>query len=234
MNNKSVGRILWGVALVALGVIFAINALGIVDINIFFSGWWTLFIIVPSFIGLLSRRDKVGNLIGLLIGVALLLYAQGVLKFASVWQMLIPMILILIGLQLIFKSPFQRRTSQRIRELKYGDYAPVKDAAAFSAHKLNFDGQVFKGAVLDAVFGSIMCDLRNAIIEEDCVITASAVFAGIDIKVPDHVHVEIASETFFGGVSDKRSKTTFSGDQAVKPQTLYVEANCVFGGVDIS
>ncbi len=234
MKNKSLGRIIWGFVLVAVGTIFALNALGITEINIFFAGWWTLFIIVPSFIGLFSRRDKVGSLIGLFIGVALLLYAQGILRFASIWQMLIPMIIILIGLQLIFSSPFQRTTSKRIKELKYKDQETYKESAAFSARKVDFTGQIFRGAVLDAVFGSISCDLRNAIIDEDCVITASAVFAGIDIKVPDNVRVEIAAETFFGGVSDKTRRSEVSGNQPQKAITLFVEASCVFGGIDIA
>lgn len=55
---KKTSGILWGIALVAIGVILALNALGITDINIFFDGWWTLFFIIPSLIGLISERDK--------------------------------------------------------------------------------------------------------------------------------------------------------------------------------
>ena len=47
---KKFGNILWGVVLIIVGVIFGLNAVGLTDINIFFHGWWTLFIIVPSFI----------------------------------------------------------------------------------------------------------------------------------------------------------------------------------------
>ena len=41
-----------GICFYYSGVIFGLNALEITDINIFFDGWWTLFIIVPCFIGL--------------------------------------------------------------------------------------------------------------------------------------------------------------------------------------
>jgi len=53
-------------------------------------------------------------------------------------------------------------------------------------------------------------------------------------KVPDYVHVEIASETFFGGVSDKRQKTVTSDSPQDKRLTLYIEASSVFGGIDIT
>ncbi|HHW93120.1 MAG TPA: cell wall-active antibiotics response protein [Clostridiaceae bacterium] len=234
MKNQYIGRIIWGIALVAVGTIFALNALGITQISIFFDGWWTLFIIVPSFVCLFTRRGKMGCLIGLVVGVSLLLSAQGIISFATVWKLAIPIIIILIGLRLIFTSPFQRQTNKIIRGLKRDNEAPVKETAAFSAQKICFDGQVFNGAVLDAVFGSISCDLRNAIIEKDCLISASAVFAGIEIKVPDHVHVEIASDSLFGGVSDKKKSTKEQGGQSNKTITLFIEAHCVFGGVDIT
>lgn len=234
MNNRKIARILWGLALVALGVVFALKTLGIADINIFFNGWWALFIIVPSFVGLFSNRDKLGSLFGLGIGVALLLSAQGILDFSLIWKLLIPIIIVLIGLKLIFPSSWRRGTHERIEQLKHDKQVPVKDTAAFSGHKIDFSGQAFRGAELDAVFGSISCDLRHAIIEEDCVITASVVFAGISIRVPDHVHVEIASETFFGGVSDKRQKTVASDNLQDKKITLYIKASSVFGGIDIT
>ena len=74
---KSFGNVLWGIVLIVVGLIIGGNALGITNINIFFDGWWTLFIIVPCFIGLFKEREKTGNIIGLLIGanLSLLLYA---------------------------------------------------------------------------------------------------------------------------------------------------------------
>ena len=49
---KQFRSIIWGIAIIALGVILGGNALGWFSIDIFFDGWWTLFIIVPSAIKL--------------------------------------------------------------------------------------------------------------------------------------------------------------------------------------
>ena len=217
MKNINISKIIWGLALVIVGAVFALNALGLTDISIFFDGWWTLFIIVPSIVGLFSKQGKIGSLIGLVIGVALLLSAQGILDFVTVWKLSIPIIIILIGLKMIFASTFNKRTSEKIKELKHKDTAPTKDAVAFSSRKIDYDGQIFEGAILDAVFGSITYDLSNAIIDKDCVITASAVFAGIDIKMPNYVKVKIDSNGLFGGVSDKRKRKNIKTISRITP-----------------
>ena len=87
---KKLSRILWGMALVALGVIWGINTLGIADINVFFKGWWTLFIIIPCLAGLITGNDRTGNLFFLFVGVGLLLASQGVFSFSLFWKLLLP------------------------------------------------------------------------------------------------------------------------------------------------
>ena len=76
---KKISRALWGIVLVAVGVILALNAFGFTSIDIFFDGWWTLFIIVPCVIGLCTDYDKSGHIIGICIGVFLLLCCQDIL-----------------------------------------------------------------------------------------------------------------------------------------------------------
>ena len=66
-----VSKWLWGGLLIALGVILGVNALGIAHIDIFFPGWWTLFIIVPCVVGLFDDDvEKGGDIIGIRLGVA--------------------------------------------------------------------------------------------------------------------------------------------------------------------
>ena len=60
-NNK----IIWGCVLLAVRAILILNTFGITNIDVFFDGWWTLFIIVPSFIGLFNSNEKTGSIIGI-------------------------------------------------------------------------------------------------------------------------------------------------------------------------
>ena len=222
---KKVSSILWGVVLVAVGVVFALNAFGITDIDVFFDGWWTLFIIVPCVIGLFTESDKTGNIIGIVIGVFLLLCCQDILSFSMLWKLLIPAIIVVVGLKLILSGLFGNKATNIIKKLKQEGKKPKTECAIFSGSNINYGGEVFESADLTAVFGGINCDLRTAIIEKDCAIQATAVFGGIDILVPPGVTVKINSTSIFGGVTNKIKPTP-------NAPTLHVNCICLFGGVD--
>ena len=223
---KKTSSILWGIVLIAAGVIWAMNELNITNINIFFDGWWTLFIIVPCAIGLFAEREKTGNVIGIAVGVFLLLCCRDILSFSMLWKLLLPAIVIIIGLKLILNGLFGNKANEIIKKMRLEGKEPKSGCAVFSENNLNYDGEVFEGAELTAVFGGVKCDLRNAVIEKDCAIHISAIFGGIDIFVPDNVNVKVNSNSIFGGVSNKTSVRQ-------NAPTIYVSGTCMFGGADI-
>ena len=225
---KKFGNLLWGLVLIVLGLIIGGNALGITNINVFFDGWWTLIIIIPCFIGLFKEREKTGNIIGLLIGIALLLACQDLLDFNLVWKLLFPAILVAIGVSIIFKDVIGGKVSKEIKKLNEKKTGENEYCATFSGQDVRFDGEQFKGVDLTAVFGGIKCDLRNAIIEEDAVINTSSIFGGIDIYVTENVKVKVKSSSIFGGVSDEKKHS-----QNADAHTIYINATCIFGGVEI-
>ena len=211
-----------------VGLLLGLNALGITHINVFFDGWWTLFIIVPCVVGLVSGKDIVGHLIGIAIGVFLLLCCQDILDFGMLWKLVLPIIIVLFGVKMIFGNRLDRVSSDVIKRIQSTNGQVPYGTAVFTGEKMNFSGEVFHGAELNAVFGGVECDLRNAIINQDCVIQASAVFGGIDIYVPTNVNIKVSSNSIFGGVSNK----TANYHDELAP-TIYIKCNCMFGGVDI-
>lgn len=223
---KKSSSILVGIVLVAAGTLFALNALNITDIDIFFDGWWTLFIIIPGVTGLFTERDKTGSIIGIAVGVFLLLCCQGVLSFSVLWKLLVPAVVIVIGLKLVLTGIFGNKANEMIAGIKENGGEPKTGCATFSGCNLNYDGEVFEGAELTAAFGHVKCDLRTAIINADCAIQVSAIFGGIDIFVPDTVNVKVSSNCIFGGISNKTPPRKDA-------PTLYVSGTCMFGGVEI-
>lgn len=224
---KKTSRVLWGIIVIAIGVLFALNALEITDINLFFDGWWTLFIIVPCVIGLFTDHDKVGQLIGIGIGIFLLLCCQDIISFKLSWKLFVPAIIIIVGLRMVFGGLFGKKTDKITEEMKASGKRGETGCAVFSGCDMNFDGQVFEGAELTAVFGGVECDLQKAIIEKDCVIRASAIFGGIDIQVPDGANVKVNATSIFGGVSNEVRNSE------VNAVTIYISGICMFGGVEI-
>ena len=223
---KKVSSVICGLLLIAAGVIFALNALNIADIDIFFDGWWTLFIIVPCGVGLFTEREQTGTLLGIAIGIFLLLSCQDIVSFSMLWKLLVPAIIVIIGLKMVFTGLFGNKANEIISRMKQSGNNPKVGYAAFSGCDINYDGEVFEGAELSATFGGVKCDLRNAVIEKDCAIQVSAIFGGIDILVPDNVNVKVHSNSIFGGMSNK----TVSRPNA---PTIYISGTCMFGGVEI-
>lgn len=226
---KKISNILWGIVLVVLGIIFCLNALEITNISLFFDGWWTLFIIIPCAVGLFTNSEKTGDIIGLFIGVGLLLACQNIIDFDMLWKLFVPVIIIIIGIKLIFKDVIKNRTAKLLDKKRIAGGEPLKQyCATFSGQNLSFEGEAFDGVDLTAVFGGIKCDLTHAMIKDDAVINICSVFGGIDVYLPENVTVKIYSSSIFGGVSNKKNK--HSDTDAI---TVYINANCIFGGADI-
>ena len=202
---KQIKPIVWGVAIIALGVIFGGNALGLFNFDVFFDGWWTLFIIIPSFISLVTEKDKLASLGFLAIGVILLLAAQKVFSFGIAWKVILAVVLITVGLSIIVKAMFHGKNDKEVEEKvkNLGDGKNMdSQTAIFSGSDRVYKDEVFSGSNLMAVFGGVDLDLRDAKFEKDTVIKAFALFGGIDIIVPNDVKVKLRSGFVFGGFSD--------------------------------
>lgn len=224
---KKVKSTMWGIVLVVLGIIWAGNALDLFDIDVFFDGWWTLFIIVPSLFGLFDDDDKKSNLIFLIIGILLLLGCQKIIDFDLVWKLIVPVIIIVIGLSLVFKNTVSKDVNKKIAELNKKIDDKNEYAAVFSSQEVKVEND-FQGANVNAVFGELKLDLSKNKFKNDIVINASSIFGSVVIYVPNDAKIIVKSNSVFGGVSNKAE----SSDSKTS-KTIYVNGSCVFGGVDI-
>lgn len=257
MNNRNkIGSVLWGIAFILVGVGIAGNAFHIWDFDLFFNGWWTLFIIVPCAISVIQNGPRSGSMIGLVIGILLLLMQQELIQWSTVGDLILPIILVAIGLGFILRPNHRRETPpfendggftdfQNNSEDTFGgtythangfsgttgssDYGKAKDISAiFGSRKVTYQNETFTGATMNAIFGGACLDLRNASMSGNIEITASAVFGGIDILVPENVRVVVSSVPIFGGVTNKAVNPV--GDiRAV----IHINATCMFGGIEI-
>ncbi len=223
---KKVSNILWGLVFIVIGIIWGLNATGVAHIDIFFDGWWTLFIIVPSIIGIIEKPKDTSSYIFLIVGICLLLATRDIISFSLIAKLIVPIIFVMIGMGIIFKDTMNSRVSKKISEIdKDGTELYV---ASFSENKVKLSGDEFKNAKLDATFGGVIFDLSQCEITKDGVITASAIFGGVDIIVPKGVNVKVKSTGIFGGTTNRISNSNTEG-----AKTIYIDSFALFGGVEI-
>ena len=223
---KKISNAIWGAVLVLLGIIFALKIFNVVDVDIFFDGWWTLFIIIPAFAGLLLEREKIGNLFCLAIGVFLLLCSQGLIEFSWAWKIFVPAVIVVIGLKLLLAGVFGNKPDRMGRDMKKSGKAPKRVRAFFSSKEHELSEEWFDGAELIAVLGEVNYDLTKATIEKDCSIYAVAILGRVSITVPNSINVKVESNSVFGDVSNRTT------DREDVP-TLCVSGKCLFGKVEI-
>jgi hypothetical protein len=93
-------RRIFGIVLLVLGVIFLLNVLNIWNFNPFFTGWWTLLLIIPAIVSMSKQGVTTGNMILLIIGVVLFLRERD-FDFKG---FLLPAVLIILGITLFIKK----------------------------------------------------------------------------------------------------------------------------------
>ncbi len=216
--REKLANVLWGLVWIAIGVFVFGKVMGFWEVPVLFPGWWTLLIIVPSFISMIKNGIRPVNSIFMLCGVLLLLERNGVIAGGTLGKVLVPAIFFIIGLSILLRSVFGGTKRHYNGSQGY--------SATFAGNVITATESPFTGCEADAVFGGLDLDLRDVTIEDGAVIEASAIFGGIDIKVPQGVNVKVKRTELFGGA---KSHVSNQGSGPV----LYVNALCMFGGVDI-
>ncbi len=198
-----------GILLILIGLIYLGSNLGLFNINIFFDGWWALFIIVPS-INCLFKKEYINFLLGTLIGVLLILAANDIINWSLVGQIFLPALLIIIGFNLIFTKKFS---------LTFGK--------GFTAIFSSVEEKVTecKDISTTAIFGGVDLDLRKLDLTKNITINCFTIFGGIDILLPDSVNVVVKGMPIFGGVENM-----YNGKGK---HTITIEYGCIFAGISI-
>lgn len=233
-NMKNTGRIISGVAILALGICWALDLSGL--INLSFDGWWTLFIIIPCLVSFFTHKHKSGALIGIGVGVLLLLATRDIIMWDLIWKYILCWVAVVWGLSLIFchkgtcccHKQCDRASVDELKFVNQEGRQVRKINVTFGKQEYEFNGQRFEGADVETSFGFIALDLRNADIVDGAVINVSCSFGGMEIRVGKDVCVKTAVESTFAGVE---SQCDFQPTDGVK--TLYLKGTCTFGGIEV-
>ena len=165
MKSKTLAATL-GIILVVIGIGCIGNIFEVWHFRIFFPGWWTLFLIVPAVVKLITSGRKPLYFIVLAAGIILLItrldFIPEVLR-----RLTLPIVVVALGFAVIFRT-----------QLGSGDGY----IAIFGGRAPKFIGKPFDGSFAVAIFGGVDLKLTEALIDRDVSITALALFGGVDVK----------------------------------------------------
>ena len=215
MNKRN---LFWGIVLIVVGILFLGRNMNWWNFSIFFEGWWTLFLIVPSIISLVKKESMGTSFLILVLGVLMLLASQNVIEWSTIWKVFLPIIIMVVGLSIIFGN---RKAKEKKVRANAKEYVAIFSGVDEVINKIEND---FK---MTAVFGGIELDMRDVTLDSDLVIDCFTLFGGIDIRLPKDVKVEVNGLPIFGGVENK-----YRNNHEAKV-TVYINHTTICGGVDL-
>ncbi|HEY4740880.1 MAG: DUF5668 domain-containing protein [Candidatus Acidiferrales bacterium] len=229
--------------IVAIGVIFLLDQIGIASADRIFSLFWPAILLYFGLAGVLFHTGP-GRFWGSLMtlaGLLLLLSKYGNFRvdFAIFW----PLAIILWGLWLMGHAlSGNPQTKASVWLGKWGEgfsstmgsdtsNPEVDLVTVFSAVRRRIISQNFKGGKLVAVFGEFKVDLTDADIEGDYAeMEATAVFGAGEVRVPEKWMVSVRGAAVFGEYQDR---THQQPPQGAPTKRLVIKGGAVFGSVVI-
>jgi predicted membrane protein len=212
------GRIAVGSVLVAIGLVFALDATGIVDAGAIVSRWWPLsLVLLGSAQMALERRASFATTVLVTIGLFALAGTTGALQ-GRLWSLAWPAAMILVGAWLAFG----RRQPAIVRSVH------ATRLAVLTSTGLQVRTKGFRSADLTAVLGAVRCDLTKADLDPGGGrVSATAILGSVVVIVPEGWKVRVRGLPVFGGWDDTTSRVVAPG----APE-LEVRAVVVLGGVE--
>jgi predicted membrane protein len=242
-NRSLTPKFVIGACLILVGVVLALEHLGVLQAYHVLRFWPAALIIIG--LVMLQRAEKhsaLRALILIVVGGWLLLNTLGLVSL-DLWEFIVPLLLVLIGARIMMHNHGSR--SDASRELPGtppptgaapaapGSSEPVH-ASLFSllgSSKRRWGKSIFRGAETTAFMGGCELDLRDALMSagELAVVDVFVVMGGVTIFVPPQWTVSQEIVPLMGGVHDKSHSLPSN-----PAQHLLVRGTVVMGGVEIS
>jgi len=224
----NVSRVIFGLAVIAAGVLFTLDNLRILDAGSYFSYWPILLV----FIGLaqIAQSATWGG------------YIWGaVLAFAGVWILgenldivpwsiwtVSPLLLVALGLSIIWRG-WRPAAGAVGGSAAVDDRSYIRGTAVMGGFDRTSDSSDFRGGDLMMIMGGSKLDLRTATIAgNEAVIDLLVIMGGVELRVPETWSVETHVLPIMGGVTN-RARTP----QNAPAQRLVLRGNVFMGGVEI-
>jgi predicted membrane protein len=220
-----------GLLVVAFGVLFLLDNLGIIYVrNVIF--FWPLAFVASGLVALFSNGPRSGRITGIVliaIGAAMLLHRLGY-YFIS-WRTFWPLVMIAMGGLILYRTMGGGRVVQVRTDPYTKDDAKADNVVDITAILGGFERRLsatdFRGGEITAIMGGCELDLREAGLTGDAVINVFAIWGGITIKVPPDWTVVLHGTPVMGGFTEKTARPPDNSKR------LVVTGYAIMGGVEV-
>ena len=220
-------QVVVGLLVVAVGVLFLLDNLGVIVFRHAF-GFWPLALIAGGASLIASDRKpnsrKSGTVL-VVVGLALLLQQLGLVDIS--WRIVWPLIVIGAGGLILYRTLGTKRMRDR-PELAGADIDSVIDVTAIMGGvERRVASTDFRGGDVTAVMGGCDLDLRACGLLKEATLDVFAFWGGITVRVPPDWTIVLQGQPLMGGFSQK----TVAPPETAK--RLVITGMAVMGGVEV-
>jgi predicted membrane protein len=229
----------WGLfsgGIIALiGLLILLDNMGIHALSHLYRFWPMILILI----GVWNLTCKSGRVFGgvlVLLGVLFQLDALGIARFT--WGEIWPIAIIAAGVMVMWSSLQSRKISAlagKIAGAPQGDpRTTLSEMAVFGAIERRITSQDFQGGIINAIFGSVELDLRDAtILQDEAILEVNSVFGSVELRVPEAWQIVSRGQAAFGSFEDDTRNSRNENPANPPRKSLILTGAAVFGSVQM-
>jgi predicted membrane protein len=229
----------WGLfsgGIIALiGLLILLDNMGIHALNHLYRFWPMILILI----GVWNLSCKSGRVFGgvlVLLGVLFQLDALGIAHFT--WGEMWPIVIIGAGVMVMWSSLKAQKLSALVGKIAgapQGDpRTTLSEVAVFGAIERRITSQDFQGGIINAIFGSVELDLRDAtILQDEAILEVNSVFGSVELRVPQDWQIVSRGQAAFGSFEDDTRNSRNENQANAPKKSLILTGAAVFGSVQI-
>ena len=214
--KKGSGRLIGGLIVLVIGVLFLLDSLEILDFDVVWDvfGWIVSIGMIVFGLGILiaQRFQRVFLPLALIIAGAFILLGNLGYDAYEYW----PVILIIVGLGLLLGYQRKRRSANADKSPKSsGDVSfsrttnedNVDISCTLGEAKERVESQNFRGGTVNITMGNVGLDLRDAVVaNRPATLDVNLTMGGLVVRVPTDWVVNMENVITMGEAEDKRTR----------------------------
>ncbi|MEO8372086.1 MAG: DUF5668 domain-containing protein [Candidatus Solibacter sp.] len=214
------------IIVIGIGVLLLLRNMDIVVIHDLWR-YWPVILIAVGLVKMVDAQHTGTQVTGGIMVVAGALFLANTLELVRIsWHDFWPLILIGAGILMLYTRLATPRAPATAADID----GSLNEYAIFGGVSRKLTTDDFRGGYASAMFGGIEIDLRRASMRADsATIDVSAIFGGVEFKMPQNWIVITQVAAIFGGVDNK----------CVQPDAdvpgvkrIYVKGSAMFGGIE--